>query len=92
MARDLFLLICDHLDIKSRIHLIGHDIGGMIAHAYASQYPEHVASVIWGECPLPGTSSYEANKRLPEQFHFMFHCALDDLATYLVLLLLLLFY
>ncbi|CAL5867606.1 uncharacterized protein PFLUO_LOCUS1825 [Penicillium psychrofluorescens] len=84
MARDLFTLVYDHLGIASEIHLVGHDIGGMIAHAYVSLYPQHVASVIWGECPLPGTSSYEANKRMPEQFHFLFHCAPDDLAPSLV--------
>lgn len=84
MARDLFILVHDNLGIKSEIHLVGHDIGGMIAHAYVSLYPQHVASVIWGECPLPGTSCYLANKRMPEQFHFMFHCAPDDLAPSLV--------
>ncbi|KAJ5814671.1 hypothetical protein N7474_006448 [Penicillium riverlandense] len=84
MARDLFILVNDHLGIASEIHVVGHDIGGMIAHAYVSLYPQHVASVIWGECPLPGTSSYEANKKMPEQFHFMFHCAPDDLAPSLV--------
>ncbi|GES58307.1 soluble epoxide hydrolase [Aspergillus terreus] len=84
MARDLFVLIHDHLHIESPIYLVGHDIGGMIAHAYVSMYPQHVACIIWGECPLPGTSCYLANKRMPEQFHFMFHCAPDDLAPSLV--------
>ena len=84
MARDLFSLVHDHLGITQPIHLVGHDIGGMVAHAYATQYPEHVASVIWGECPLPGTSVYEVNKRMPEQFHFVFHSVPDDLALSLV--------
>ncbi|KAJ5142219.1 hypothetical protein N7526_003214 [Penicillium atrosanguineum] len=73
MARDLFSLLHDHLGITQAIHLVGHDIGGMVAHAYVTQYPDHVASVIWGECPLPGTSVYDVNKRMPEQFHFVFH-------------------
>ncbi|KAJ5298812.1 DNA-directed RNA polymerase I subunit [Penicillium atrosanguineum] len=80
MARDLFSLLHDHLGITQAIHLVGHDIGGMVAHAYVTQYPDHVASVIWGECPLPGTSVYDVNKRMPEQFHFVFHSVPDDLA------------
>ncbi|KAJ5784651.1 uncharacterized protein N7503_009863 [Penicillium pulvis] len=84
MARDLFSLIHDHLGITQAIHVVGHDIGGMIAHAYATLYPNHVASVIWGECPLPGTSIYDKNKSMPEQFHFVFHSVPDDLALSLV--------
>ncbi len=46
MAEDLLKLMRDELGIKEKIHVLGHDIGGMIAHAYASRYPEHVASVL----------------------------------------------
>jgi pimeloyl-ACP methyl ester carboxylesterase len=84
MARDLFSLVHDHLGITQAIHVVGHDIGGMVAHAYATLYPDHVASVIWGECPLPGTSIYDKNKTMPEQFHFVFHSVPDDLALSLV--------
>jgi pimeloyl-ACP methyl ester carboxylesterase len=84
MARDLYALVHDFLTITEKIHVVGHDIGGMVAHAYATLFPHHVASVIWGECPLPGTSAYEVNKRSPEQFHFVFHAVPDDLAVALV--------
>ncbi|KAJ5990502.1 hypothetical protein N7522_010709 [Penicillium canescens] len=84
MARDIFSLVHDHLGITQTVHIVGHDIGGMIAHAYAMQYSHHVASVVWGECPLPGTSVYEMNKIMPEQFHFVFHSVPDDLALSLV--------
>ncbi|KAJ4991677.1 alpha beta hydrolase fold protein [Stagonosporopsis vannaccii] len=73
MAEDIHLLIQNHLGIKEKIHVVGHDIGGMIAYAYASRYSDDVASVIWGECPLPGTSSYEQVKATPALFHFVFH-------------------
>ena len=36
--------------------------GGMVAHAYAVQFPEHTASVCWGECPLPGSKIYQERK------------------------------
>lgn len=77
MAEDLFLLIEAHLGIKHKIHIVGHDIGGMIAFAYASRYPKHVASLIWGECPLPGSTFYEQVKSNPDAFHFVFHRILD---------------
>lgn len=73
MAEDLRILMQEHLSIQDKIHVVGHDIGGMIAYAYASRYANDVASVIWGECPLPGTSSYEEVKATPALFHFVFH-------------------
>jgi pimeloyl-ACP methyl ester carboxylesterase len=77
MAEDLFTLVYDHIGIKDKIHIVGHDIGGMIAFAYASRYPKHVASLIWGECPLPGSEFFEQVKSSPDAFHFVFHCILD---------------
>ncbi|KAF2125244.1 soluble epoxide hydrolase [Dothidotthia symphoricarpi CBS 119687] len=77
MAEDIFMLIRYHIGIKRKIHIVGHDIGGMIAFAYASRYPEHVASLIWGECPLPGSTFYEQVKSMPDAFHFVFHRILD---------------
>jgi len=83
MAEDLYILIKDHLKIQKKVHVVGHDIGGMIAFAYASRYPDDVASVIWGECPLPGTSFYEKVKGSPELFHFVFH-QVPDLPEFLI--------
>ena len=77
MAEDLFTLVHDHIGIKGKIHVVGHDIGGMIAFAYASKYPKHVASLIWGECPLPGSNFFDQVKSSPDAFHFVFHCILD---------------
>lgn len=78
MAADLSHLVRTHLGIRQSVHVVGHDIGAMVAHAYASRYPNHVASVVWGECPLPGTSVYEKHKALmPQQFHFVFHRVAD---------------
>ena len=83
MAEDLHLLIRDHLNIKEKVHVVGHDIGGMIAFAYVSRYSDDVASVIWGECPLPGTSTYDDVKGMPEVFHFVFH-RVPDLPEFLI--------
>ncbi|KAJ4366779.1 hypothetical protein N0V83_007304 [Neocucurbitaria cava] len=73
MAEDLHILVRTHLNITEKTHVVGHDIGGMIAFAYASRYPTDVASLIWGECPLPGSSCYERIKGTSDVFHFVFH-------------------
>jgi pimeloyl-ACP methyl ester carboxylesterase len=83
MAEDLHILIQSHFGIKEKIHVVGHDIGGMIAFAYVSRYPNDVRSVIWGECPLPGTSCYENVKGTPDVFHFVFH-RVPDLPEFLI--------
>ncbi|KAI7197980.1 alpha/beta-hydrolase [Hortaea werneckii] len=80
MAQDIYHLL-DVLDLKERVHLLGHDIGGMVAFAFAHQYPERLKSVCWGECPLPGTQTYYRDKqdlkRQVQQFHFIFHQVSD---------------
>jgi pimeloyl-ACP methyl ester carboxylesterase len=78
MAADMVALL-DKLAITEPVHVIGHDIGGMIAFALASRHPERVRSVCWGECPLPGTAAYYRDKtdNAVQQFHFIFHCVSD---------------
>ncbi|KAK4555752.1 hypothetical protein LTR86_006972 [Recurvomyces mirabilis] len=83
MARDLFRLVTEHEGIKEKIHVVGHDIGGMVAHAYATLYPEYTAGVCWGECPLPGSKMYEETKNTMAMFHFTFH-AVPDLPELLI--------
>lgn len=73
MARDLHTLITKELGISDKIHLVGYDIGGMIAHAYAVQYPEHTASVCWGDCVLPGSAAYHERKNSLLAWHYSFH-------------------
>lgn len=78
MAADIIALL-DHLGMKNPVHVIGHDIGGMIAFAMASRWPERVRSVCWGECPLPGTQEYyqDRTEHAVQQFHFIFHSVPD---------------
>jgi pimeloyl-ACP methyl ester carboxylesterase len=51
----------------------------MIAYAFASRYASRTASVIWGECPLPGTQAHEDTWKVHGvlHFHFWFHQVLD---------------
>ena len=77
LASDIHTLLTSHLGITEKVHVVGHDIGGMIAYVYASRYPEATASVAWGECPLPGTEQYERHKKGEGCWHFTFHNVLD---------------
>lgn len=78
MAKDLLALL-DKLRITDPVHVVGHDIGGMVAFALASRHPERVRSVCWGECPLPGTATYvrDRTENAVQQFHFIFHSVPD---------------
>lgn len=84
LAKDLHQLLMDHVGIKDKVHIVGHDIGGMVAHAYACQFPDHVASVTWGECPLPGSTFYEEEKHSSALWHFDFQSHQPDIAVALV--------
>lgn len=80
MATDLHDLVTKHIGIKEKIHIVGHDIGGMIAHAYATRFAKDTASVGWGECPLPGTSAYDRSIKENAHgglWHFVFHWQTD---------------
>lgn len=83
MAADLHELVTAHLQISEPIYVLGHDIGGMVAHAYAFQFPKSVRAVSWGECPLPGTPAFERAGVMPDRFHFLLHKN-RDLAVALV--------
>lgn len=78
MAGDIIQLL-DALGIRSKVHLVGHDIGGMIAWAIATRHPDRLLTVNWDECPLPGTSIHKQDRidRATDQFHFIFHCVRD---------------
>lgn len=57
------------------VHLVGHDIGLMVAYAYASAFPDEVASLTVMDAPLPGTPAYDAIVAYPAAWHFAFHKA-----------------
>ena len=63
--------------MEGKIHLVGQDIGGMIAHAYVAQFPDDVATINWGECPLPDTVFYDEAKHAPPLWHFDFKSQTD---------------
>ena len=85
MADDLHTLVQDTLGIKETIHVVGHDIGAMIAHSYATWFAKDTKSMIFVDCPLPGSTFYhEIYPQSKNVWHFTFHNVEDDLPERLV--------
>src|SRR6266850_1153850 len=78
----------DGLDMKTsaiRIHalvaslgvtkarVVGHDIGLMVAYAYAAQYPTETEKLVVMDAFLPGVEGWEAIYNDPNIWHFRFH-------------------
>lgn len=77
MAEDVHELLHTHLDLSPPATVLGHDIGGMLAVAYAFRYRDDTRALIFGECPQPGTSVFEELEGDVRMFHFTFHAMLD---------------
>lgn len=73
MAEDIRLLLREQLGLIDPAFVLGHDIGAMLATAYALRYPDDTRALCFGEAPLPGTRVYERIKNTPGLFHFDFH-------------------
>jgi pimeloyl-ACP methyl ester carboxylesterase len=78
----------DGLDMKAaavRIHalmsslgfqkaeVVGHDIGLMVAYAYAAMYPAETAKLVVMDAFLPGVAGWEAVYNNPGIWHFRFN-------------------
>lgn len=77
MAEDIHELLHDHLGLTEPAFIMGHDLGGQVATAYALRYRDDTRAMGYGEAPLPGTNVHERMKNDPTLFHFLFHKILD---------------
>ena len=55
-----------------RAAIIGHDIGTMVAYAYAARYPEKTEKLVVMDAPVPGVPPWDSIVRLPALWHFDF--------------------
>ena len=55
-----------------RSAVVGHDIGNMVAYAYAARYPDKVERLVVIDAPLPGIDPWDAVKCSPQTWHFNF--------------------
>jgi pimeloyl-ACP methyl ester carboxylesterase len=77
MARDIRTLVREHLAIDEPVALVGHDIGLMVAYAYAQMFRDEVSRLTVIDAPLPGTSVFDRLRSDPRVWHFAFHGARD---------------
>jgi pimeloyl-ACP methyl ester carboxylesterase len=71
MAQDIHALLTS---LKyDRIRLVGHDIGLMVAYAYAAQYPDEVDRLVLMEAFLPGVGDWQKVWLLRDLWHFHFY-------------------
>jgi pimeloyl-ACP methyl ester carboxylesterase len=57
--------------VKARV--VGHDIGLMVAYAYAAQFPTETEKLIVMDAFLPGVQGWEMAFNDPNMWHFRFH-------------------
>jgi pimeloyl-ACP methyl ester carboxylesterase len=77
MASDIRKLLRDHLRVEGPVILVGHDIGLMVAYAFAQEYRRDASHLIIIDAPVPGTSVFDRLKLDPRLWHFAFHGARD---------------
>jgi len=56
-----------------KAHVVGHDIGLMVAYAYAAQFPTEVTKLVLMDAFLPGVAGWEAVYNNPSIWHFRFN-------------------
>jgi pimeloyl-ACP methyl ester carboxylesterase len=56
---------------KARV--VGHDIGLMVAYAYAAQFPSETEKLVVMDAFLPGVAGWEDIYNNPGSWHFRFH-------------------
>jgi pimeloyl-ACP methyl ester carboxylesterase len=71
MAQDIHALVVS-LGLK-RVRICGHDIGLMVAYAYAAQYPAEVDRIVLMDAFLPGVGNWENVWLLHDKWHFNFY-------------------
>lgn len=52
--------------------VVAHDIGLMVAYAYASEYPDKVEKLVMMDAPVPGVGPWDQILRDPRLWHFGF--------------------
>ncbi|HUL15357.1 MAG TPA: alpha/beta hydrolase [Terriglobales bacterium] len=57
----------------TKARVVGHDIGLMVAYAYAAQFPSEVEKLVVMDAFLPGVAGWEPIYNSPNYWHFRFH-------------------
>ena len=57
---------------QDRTAVVGHDIGTMVAYAYAARYPDKVTRLVVMDAPVPGVPPWDQIILSPALWHFNF--------------------
>lgn len=77
MAADCAAVL-DDLGIDEPVCVVGHDIGMMIAYAFARRFPRRASHLAALDAPLPGTAAFDqVSLDDTRVWHFHFHQAPD---------------
>jgi len=71
MAKDIRELV--HQLGFNQVSIVGHDIGLMVAYAYAAQYPAGVSKVVLMDAFLPGIGDWKSVWLMRDLWHFHFY-------------------
>ncbi|MGF6772781.1 pimeloyl-ACP methyl ester carboxylesterase [Paraburkholderia sp. GAS199] len=82
IAEDIHALVAQ-LKLGPQVNIVGHDMGGMVAYAYAAQHPDEVRSLAILDVPLPGIDPWDQLVQTPRTWHFRFY-AVQDLPEMLI--------
>ncbi len=69
-ARDIAGVL-DALKI-GKVDVVAHDIGNMVAYAFAAEQPERVTKLVLMDAPLPGVGPWDEILKSPLLWHFRF--------------------
>ena len=56
----------------SKADVVGHDIGNMVAYAFAREYPDRTTRLVMMDAPVPGIGPWEDILKSPLLWHFRF--------------------
>ncbi|SDB74248.1 Pimeloyl-ACP methyl ester carboxylesterase [Agrobacterium fabrum] len=63
--------VLDALDVK-QVDVVGHDIGNMVAYAFAKAHPDRTKRLVVMDAPVPGIGPWEEVLKNPLLWHFRF--------------------
>jgi pimeloyl-ACP methyl ester carboxylesterase len=71
LAEDIHQLIAQlHFQ---KVYLVGHDIGGMVAYAFARRFPEDARGIMILDVAIPGLDPWQEIQGHPLLWHVRFH-------------------
>ena len=66
-----FAGVLDALKV-GQVEVVGHDIGNMVAFAFAEEHPDRVTKLVLMDAPVPGVGPWEEILKNPLLWHFRF--------------------